>query len=124
METKILPVRLTDLELLERGQRVAELLRQVSEIEEEKKATNSDFKARIEEREGELHDLGSQIRNKAEQREVEVMRQADEEAGIESTIRVDTGEVIGTRAMTPTELAARRQGKLALLPDAKAEPEA
>ena len=124
METRILPVRLTDAELLERGQEVAKLLSEIALVEEEKKAANSGFKARVEELEGQCRDFDTQIRNEAEQREVSVSRSIDDVRGVEEVYRDDTGEVIGTRALSPSEIAERKQGKLALLPDAKAEPEA
>ncbi len=121
METKMLSCRLTDTELLERGQKVAELLRQIAEIEDEKKAANSDFKARLEEREGEARSLGYEIRTKAELREVSVSRTIDDVRGVEETYRDDTGEVIATRALSPQELAERKQGKLELLPGAETD---
>ena len=51
--------------------------------------------------------VAREIREKAEYREVVVTRNKDIKAGIEDTIRTDTGEVIRTRALTPQEMQAQ-----------------
>lgn len=103
METLSLACPLTERELLERGARLADLHHDLADLENAKKDTAAAFKARIETIESEAQGLARQIRGRAEYRDVEVKREKDFARNVEEVIRLDSGEVVATRALTPQE---------------------
>lgn len=103
MKTESLPVPLTQEEIAERADRMATALRKITELEIEKKAKNDEIKHKKEELEKDIAVWASQVREKAENREVEIELQSNWETGQIETFRLDTGELIRTRPMTPSE---------------------
>lgn len=104
MQTKTLPCQLTEEEIRLRGLRLATLRSEIGDIEIEKKAANQEFKERIESREKQCGTLVKQITSGQEYREVIIEEVKDWESQSVRTIRVDTGETVEVRAMTPREL--------------------
>lgn len=104
MRTMTLPCALTDTEKLERAKRVAVLDHDCETLEEQRKAHNSAMKAKIDNVRSEISDLCHQLRTSEEMREVEIAYEKNWEEKTEETMRLDTGEVVSTRALTPTEL--------------------
>jgi phosphoketolase len=105
-ETKLLPCALTQQELLERGQRAAELVNQIASEEEVRSAAGKASKEKINGFEIELRAVGYEIRTKKEMRDVEIERVKDLGRKVEEVIRLDTGEIVETRALAPHELQA------------------
>lgn len=103
METRILPCRLTDTELLERGAQVADLVRELEAAEDAKKEAASEAKAKIDSLDGRIGSLARELRERMSYRSVEVKREKDFGRNCEEVVRLDTGEVIETRALDPGE---------------------
>ena len=103
METQRLPCKLTQQQLDERRDRMAEQVEQLAILEAEKKDNAARSKAKIEALELELAAVAYEIRTRSEQREVEIRHEKDYQQGIDETIRQDTGEIISTRVMSPQE---------------------
>lgn len=111
METRSLPCALTDIELAQRRDKMVELLSHVDELESEKKNNTAALKARIEGVNTDLREIAYEVRTRSELREVEVRREKSFELGQEDVIRCDTGEIVETRALSPSE----RQAELTLI---------
>ena len=103
METRSLPCVLTEPELLERGNRVADVLRDLEDLDEKRKQAAADFKGRIDVLDATARQLGKEIRTKTEYRMVEVVRETDYRRNVAEVVRSDTGEVIESRPLTPAE---------------------
>lgn len=103
IETRQLPVALTQQELLDRGERVADIQRQLDDAEAALKAYKSAHKSQVEGLDATRRHLSHEIRHKQEIRQVEVdIRKNWDEARVE-TWRCDTGELVSSRPMTPSE---------------------
>lgn len=102
-----LPVRLTKSELLERGNSLALAREHYTRQRGEAKAAAAVAKADLEEIEGEVDRLAGIVRAKAEPRPVETRVVRDYERGVVDTVRLDTGELVRTRAMTEQERQIR-----------------
>jgi septation ring formation regulator EzrA len=103
VETRYLPVKLTDEELLAKGNELARKLHEVTVEEEAQKQAKSAMKSRLEGLTNELHAIGSVVHTKTETRKVEVFARHDAERHVVETVRSDTGEVVETRLMTMEE---------------------
>jgi small-conductance mechanosensitive channel len=117
MDTRSLPVKLTETELTERRDKLAQRVRDLGQAEQEAKDVAAEHKDAIKAIEQDMRLIAREIREKAETRSVEVRKSLDLDAGVEETIRVDTGEVVETRALAPHE----RQAKLFALDKAAAQ---
>lgn len=121
MQTQQLPVKLTDEEKLEKARQLSGLIDEVTNLKEEQKAANADFKSRIEERDLDAKKIAKMIREGQEVRPVEVIEEKDYDDRKIRTIRKDTGEVVGIRPMelddTQEEMFGedRHRGKIAYL---------
>lgn len=104
MLTETLPVKLTDSQILERGQQLARVHLQLADEEVEKEAINDLHKERVGALEAEASVLARAIRAGQEDREVQVEEQEDLEAREVRTVRLDTGEIVHRQAMTPQDL--------------------
>ena len=111
METMTLPCQLTSTELDERRDKLVALVAKADALEDEKKMQATAIKGKIETVESEMRDLAYEIRTRKQQRPVEIKRDKDLIRGVEEIIRLDTGEVVETRHLSPHE----RQGELKLL---------
>lgn len=104
MNTRMLECPLDQDQLLQRGKALSECLQMIEGIEDEKKQTNNRLKERMGKIEITARLLASEIRTRHERRAVEISTVKDWLRKCEETIRLDTGEVIDTRALTPQEL--------------------
>ena len=100
---KELRCKLTDEELLARGQELARALEQMQKREADGKAFAANVKSDIEQYKKEGLRLTSHIAEKSEWRKVECDEVHDFEAGTVSVVRLDTGEVVSERRMWDEE---------------------
>lgn len=103
MITRRLPVKLTFEEVRLRGKRMATLESEVEALEDEKKAITGDFKSKIDGRRAEILALTRQINEEQEYRQVEVVERKDWDELVIDTVRTDTGDILESRPMTPSE---------------------
>lgn len=101
---EVLPCKLSDEELLERGAELAKVLDTIDAIDVEKKAAVDQFKARIQIQESRARELRTAIESKCEDRPVECVESFELRLGVARTTRVDTGEMIRERALRSSEL--------------------
>lgn len=115
-ETQLIAVDLTDDELRHRGQRLAELHGVLDELAEEESEFKADLKRRRKPVKAEVSTLAHAIRNKRENRDVDVEIHYDPKRGLVDEIRADTGEVLATRKPKREE---RQAQLMALVPKAE-----
>jgi hypothetical protein len=108
METRHLPCALTRSEVEERADKLARLVKDRDAIDAERKQVARDYKTRMDDLSKEIGQLSEQVRSKREWRDVECTKERNEERGTVDFVRVDTGEVVESRALHPDE----RQVKL------------
>ena len=101
--TKKLPVMLTEDEMRERGEALAESVETTAALTEEKKANDAEINGKIKTSKEITRKLSRIIASKTEDREVECEITKDFERGVVTLHRCDTGEVVETRPMTPDE---------------------
>jgi hypothetical protein len=100
---RTLPCHLTDDELLQRADQLSRKLAEVEQLQEQKAASASDFKARIEKADEEVSSLARMVRTKEQERPVECLSRKDFARNMVVETRADTGEVVDERAMSPEE---------------------
>lgn len=105
---RILPVKLTEEERLQRADALANALQQIQDRKVEKKRVVREADRAIGEAEQEAVDLRDAVATGREYQEVIVHRVYDYEKSIVMEVRTDTGETIKSRGMTDEE----RQQKL------------
>ncbi len=98
-----LPCKLTDRELLDLGDRMAEVGQSYSEEESALDGIKSEYKARLTKLESEGALLATKIRAKNETREIQCERVYDYAARKIIERRLDTQEIVRTREMTDSE---------------------
>lgn len=103
VENEMLPVDLTDSEKIDFGRRLAELGYEISGIEERKASIAKQLGEDIKALEQQANTVGACIRSGTERREIPVETQADDERCEIIKLRIDTGEILSRRAMTPEE---------------------
>jgi hypothetical protein len=118
--TKKLPVPLTDDEVRHRGEELASKLAALDEIDAALKVAKQEAKAKKEPIAKRVTELKQQIRGRKEARLVECELVRDFDARCAETMRLDTGEVVDTRPLTPeemqTQLAVVKGGKKPAVP--------
>lgn len=102
--TMFLPVPLTDDELLAKAKELASKLAEADDVESRKKVAVAECKAEADRIDSEVSWLASMLRSGKEPREVEVRKVRDEASRTIDTMRLDTGEIVSSRAMTIHEL--------------------
>lgn len=107
---ELLPCQLTEREKLSKGQELVARLGEKEELEERMKSAASAFKRQITVKDEESRKLSGEIRTGIEHRQIECRVIASFAQNSVETMRMDTGEVIRSRAMLPEE----RQGALEL----------
>lgn len=100
---RILPVKLTNREVIERGQLAAQVLEKIDEIESSKKAHAQVCKERSEKLEAELRRLSFIVKREEEDRIVECVWKFDFMKNEKNLVRLDTAEVVETKPMTDEE---------------------
>lgn len=111
-EFRTLPCPLSDAEVAERAHTMAKLVAEEQAVEVQKKAAADEFKERLEHIGGNIRRLARQVRERSEDRAIEVDFQHDDVRFAVDTIRLDTGEIIGSRPMTEDEKKEAIQGRL------------
>lgn len=101
--SRMLPVRLSEQELRERGDQLASITQDVTTEQQRQADTKAQMKARLTELEARRTQLAITISRRAEDREVLVTLRLDYRAGRASEVRNDTGEEILTRQITDAE---------------------
>lgn len=105
--TRTLPVRLTQAELLERGEALALERFARNHCDADRKATATAFKEQLEVFEAEIDRLAGIVREKAEPRPVECRSLRDQARGVVEVMRIDTAEIVESRVMTDLERQTR-----------------
>lgn len=110
IKTQKLPVKLTQAEMEIRAQELATAEATLSGSEmalehevERTKAAKKSIENDIATHRAEVGRLARVVRERREDRDVIVTEAPDYDRGVIETVRVDTGEVIGTRGMTDLE---------------------
>lgn len=103
-EKQLLKVQLTQDELLDAGQRLANLVREQTELESEAKSVASQFKAKIEEKKAGIVKVQSLVHDKYEYRNIPCTRVLDYTDVRCTVTRDDTGEQIESRKLDQDEL--------------------
>lgn len=101
--TMQLPVKLTDEELQIRSRELAEKLTEIEAVDEDRASAMAAFKARKDKLVLDSRRLTRIVRTGQEEREVHVTETKNWERGTIETIRLDTGEVVSSRPMNPSE---------------------
>lgn len=94
---------LTDEEHRAKGQELARLLVEQSSLKAEHKGRVALMKAEAEEVQGRVHDCREDVRLQSEVRSVEVEHVADFGRGVVECFRLDTGDLVSSRPLTPDE---------------------
>jgi len=105
---RVLPVKLTEEERLQRADALANALQQIQDRKVEKKRVTKEADKAIAEAEQEAVDLRDAVATGREYQEVIVHKVYDYEKATVTEVRTDTGETIKSRGMTDEE----RQAKL------------
>jgi hypothetical protein len=104
METRKLPVKLTEDEITQRGRGMAKFESDRSALEESKKATADEFKAKINLCSESMGRLSRSINTGHEDRDVECEWIKNFARKVADLVRNDTGEVVETRPLDADEL--------------------
>jgi hypothetical protein len=105
-ENEMLDVRLSDRELKDRGESLANIFGRLEEIQAEEAAHRAAFKEKRELLEKNMATLSGFIRRRAEPRPTTVEWRADYKRNIAERVRTDTEEVLEHRALTTEEMQA------------------
>lgn len=100
MNTQSLPVRLTTDELLLRSDELAKALRERDDVERAMKSAQGHAKTKIAAIETTINRLAEVVRERSENRPVEVTEVRNWYRLTMDTCRVDTGEIVASRAMS------------------------
>jgi hypothetical protein len=107
---------LTDKEVQDRAQLLAQHVDEVNTKESELKAETSHRKAIIQQIESKVNEIAAEIRNRATYRRIDCERIKDFRLGTCREVRLDTGEILNTRPLNYDE----RQRVLPLSPPVQA----
>jgi len=100
---RFLPVQLTTSEKVEFGQKLAQAHQEYGEVEREKKHVADKFKERLEVIDGRTSQLATIVHSGEELRDVGCQWRYLFEANTKELMRMDTGEIVETAAITPEE---------------------
>jgi hypothetical protein len=98
-----LPVPLSTEEYETKAKDLADLCKEINRAKDKAKEEAKFNKEAIEKLEGTWSSLATIVRDKAEERSVECVDRFRYDSREVESVRTDTGEIIGTRAMTPSE---------------------
>lgn len=112
MPTKNLPCPLTDGEILHKALASADLGVEFERLDEERAASAKAYREAMKDIRSRRRALDRAIRDRTEMRSVETREIHDGRRLSVDTLRLDTGEIIGSRAMT----AAERQVEITMAP--------
>jgi hypothetical protein len=123
-ESRFLPVVLTPEEILARGEQLADALARRDAHEAQMRAERDDAKEELEVLEGEVSKLAKIVRARREERAVVCECTVSVELGIVEVRRLDTEDVIQTRAVEPHDRQRLQQELPGTRPGAQEEPPA
>lgn len=98
-----LPCPLEPAEVLLKGKQAAQLLNEISALEEQKKATSKRLQQEADDKRGQVDKLAEEIRTGEELRPVECYERPRYGAAMVDLIRTDTAAVVRSRPMHPSE---------------------
>lgn len=99
-EIRLLKCPIPQEELLTLGEKLASQIKVIAAIKEDRKASNADFRSRIDEISSEIAALAEKVDTGMGDRNVEcVWTNNVPEAGMKSLSRTDTGEIVETKPM-------------------------
>lgn len=101
-----LPCQLTEQERLLKSEELVKRLEEKDGLEDRKKSSADDFKSLITAKECEARRLRREVSTGIEHREVECQEVFRFARNLVETVRLDTGEVVSSRAMRPEERQA------------------
>ena len=104
---RVLPVKLTEEERLQRADGLANALQQVQDRKVEKRRVTKEADKQIAEAEQEAVELRDAVATGREYQEVIVHKVFDYEQATVTEVRTDTGETIKSRGMTDEERRAK-----------------
>lgn len=104
-----LPCKLTNSELLERGDRAARLNKQAADLDEESKQARKVAQQKVAQLKAEGGALLEAVRTRQERRPVQCIQRDNTTTGRREKVRTDTGEVFWSRPLTGQELDAANQ---------------
>lgn len=116
--TRLLPVRLTDDDLRDRGRALAQVCDDIASERARHDSIKTELKARLAKLEADRAVLSALIRRGDEERDVEVITVADYARAVAVEIRTDTNDTLRERPLEMSE----RQPTLPLVIDTVAEP--
>lgn len=99
---KSLPCKMTDEEVRLKGRRLAELVLQRASLQGEQKSVAADFRQRIKDVDESIAEVRDEVDSGEEMRPVTCVETKTSRGTIE-TVRIDTGETIGSRPLTDEE---------------------
>lgn len=85
---------------------------EAGELEAEAKLAAAEARGKLKEKKKEIEDLRKALHAGKEERPVRCQEEADVRRNVFRKVRLDTGELVGERVMTPDEIAEFRQPKL------------
>lgn len=103
MKTEQLPCELTQTELVAKGEQLTDTLRALDKLEDDKRAFGEKHKRAVATVETARDSLATEITEKTEYRQVEVMESPDYKRGTVSVIRLDNSTLVRERPMTEVE---------------------
>lgn len=101
--TELLPVDLTEAEWAQRAEEMAKVYGQIEETDEKIATAKAAHKERRKVLDEQFTELARQVRTRKEERMVECEERANWDDGRMETWRLDTGEMLRARDMTPQE---------------------
>lgn len=107
-DTRDLPVKLNDDEVLLRADEAAKTTRAMYEAEQRRKDVGKALKEEVDDLQAKLKKLARIVETRTEDRPVEVEWERDDRRMMMTLVRRDTGQVVETRAMNSEELAQRQ----------------
>ena len=104
LEAQFMPCTLLPIELERKGRELADLMAEKDRLEDAKKSAADHFKSKISETEAKCRGVYLVIRQGYEMREVQCRRVQDYDRRVVEIVREDTGEIVSSRPMNPTEV--------------------
>ena len=101
-ETRKMPVKLTDVELLEQAGELAHTYQEIADESDNQASLKAQMKARLMELDARQSRLASVVATKTDYRDVEIEVNMSDD-GVVQEVRKDTGEIITTRPLREDE---------------------
>lgn len=122
---EILPVQLTEEELVNIGNELSGLQIEKEKLESEKAATVKDFNDKIKSKESQISELAHQINAGIKEVDVECYFSLDDpEPGKKSLYRIDTSELVRTENMNLLDTAEPTEDEInSAIENAESDPE-